>query len=223
MRPRIVLISIGIAVCVLATSRVAQAGEISGGSAILQVSHLAYFDDWLGEGPLRLTRIWAKSSGDTAADFHAGVDGRGRTLTVMSLTNGQIIGGYNPTSFTSTRGYVQSPNSDAFLFNLVSGTQYPSTRYTQYEVYNDISYGPTFGGGHDLYVDNSLSGGYSHIGYTYGDPSRFGSSSYRAEFAGSYSYSVDGLEVFTIEVVPEPATLTMLAMGFLALLSRRLK
>ena len=33
-------------------------------------------------------------------------------------------------------------------------------------MYNDVSYGPTFGAGHDLEINTT--GGYSNLGYTYG-------------------------------------------------------
>ena len=64
------------------------------------------------------------------------------------------------------------------------------------------TYGPTFGGGNDIYISSyasSNSNSYSDLGYTYSPPSghSYGSNFARSFLAGSYySFKPDEIEVF---------------------------
>ena len=68
-------------------------------------------------------------------------------------------------------------------------------------IYCGSWYGPTFGGGHDIYIYNyasSNSNSYSRLGYTYSPPSGY---SYDGTFAktflaGSYKFTPDEVETF---------------------------
>lgn len=152
---------------------------------------------------INLTRIFAKQVGNTAQDWHAAVDGQGSTFSVIEIANAGMgnmrIGGYNGTSWDSGSGWgVDATN---FLFNLDTGVKYlqERTNGTSRSTLNNANYGPTFGGGHDLYVNTNLSGGYVNIGYSYGEVSRYSTFNYRNEFAGSHSsWSIVGLETFTL-------------------------
>ena len=75
-------------------------------------------------------------------------------------------------------------------------------RYSYYKrsTYSCYSYGPTFGGGHDLragYSPNSYNY-YSNLGYTYSPPSgySYGSSFAQSFLAGSYQFNPDEVETF---------------------------
>ena len=121
-----------------------------------------------------------------------------------------------------TRGYfyiffyqlVSSPceqrsSSTAFLFSLVNNPGWgprtfkpPGEVYSyEYAVYSCSSHGPTFGGGHDIYIASEASSNphsYSFLGYTYNPPSGY---SYSHEFAysflaGSRYFQPDEVEVF---------------------------
>jgi len=63
------------------------------------------------------------------------------------------------------------------------------------------SYGPTFGGGHDLHIDdksNTNTSSYSDLGYSYSHPDyAFGSNEVTSFLAGSYNFQVLEIEVFT--------------------------
>ena len=67
-------------------------------------------------------------------------------------------------------------------------------------IYSGSNYGPTFGGGFDLYLPNSChtNSGYSNLGYTYRPPNWYRSGSYQARsvLAGSYYFTCDEYEVF---------------------------
>ena len=211
--------------CALATS-------IVGGNNLLTLSDADQLESWLGEGELVFTNIFIKDplnpSANDSLDFHAAVDGMGRTFSLIEVIDGsgnrqQLIGGYNPQSWSSGGGYNITPNDSertAFIFDLTTPQIYyqrPESWASapgSFQTYNWNGYGPAFGGGHDLVVDSSLTIGATYA-YSYGPPA-----------AGSltgiqgWSISVGQIEVFTIAAestplnpVPEPATVTLLGLG----------
>ena len=94
----------------------------------------------------------------------------------------------------------------SFLFTLYNTYGYRPQKLTLYRwryyaIYDSSGYGPTFGGGHDLYIRdyaNTYSGSYTNAGHTYYSP--YGCSGYRSYcsvFAGSYrSFTLSDIEVF---------------------------
>ena len=101
-------------------------------------------------------------------------------------------------------------DSNAFLFSLVNKPGWAPVKLPQTGKYSsrrqhsieDIpSYGPSFGGGHDIYISNYASSNrnsYSNLGYTYSPPSGYSySSTFAGTFlAGSYSFTPDEVETF---------------------------
>ena len=101
-------------------------------------------------------------------------------------------------------------DSKAFLFSLVNKPGWAPVKLPQTgkygsgktSLYFHSSYGPTFGGGHDIYLSNYASFGtnsYSNLGYTYYDPT--GGNSYGTTFtqtflAGSHRFTPDEIETF---------------------------
>jgi len=103
----------------------------------------------------------------------------------------------------SCSGYLY--DSAAFLFSLVNKPGWQPLKVHQtgsLSIYTCSSYGPTFGGGHDIYIANnaaSNTNSYSNLGDTYSPPSgySYGSSFSRSFLAGSYYYfRPDEVEVF---------------------------
>ena len=75
-----------------------------------------------------------------------------------------------------------------------------SSRRAQ-SIYSHSSYGPTFGGGHDIYISNyasSNSKSQTDLGWTYSPPSgyRYDSTFARTFLAGSRSFTPDEVETF---------------------------
>ena len=154
------------------TENLTSSAQIVGGSNLIDQAQANQIAGYLNGGSVTLTRIFSKTQGDgkVAPDFHAAADNQGRTITVYRVQyNGQqyLIGGYNPQSWNSSSSYNMTPNDadrTAFLFNLTSDfvqrqklNNDPSCPGCgQYQTYNYNGYGPTFGGGHDLYSDYSL-------------------------------------------------------------------
>ena len=68
-------------------------------------------------------------------------------------------------------------------------------------VYTNAGYGPTFGGGHDLYVANNAVGStasYANLGHTYRPPSGYGYNAVKTKnlLAGTYNYKPNEVETF---------------------------
>lgn len=97
----------------------------------------------------------ASKDGTDAASFHKHCDGKGATITIIKCQfNGSskqsIIGGFLDQSWSSTGGWLNS--SKAFIFSITNRVTCPVSIQTQ-AAYAQQSYGPTFGGGHDLCVN----------------------------------------------------------------------
>jgi hypothetical protein len=219
-------------VLVLLTAAEARAGTIIGGSDLVTPAYHAQLEAWLGEGPVDLTNIFDKAPGNTSHTFHNAVDGKGRTITVIEVTGGVpgvpvIIGGYNPLSWTSFGNYHISPvgDRDAFIFNLTAAQvryQNPTDGEGQYQTFDHSNVGPTFGGGHDIYVSGNLTIGYNYS-YSYGTQTQGVPQGYSSGIAGPNSFNslqYGRIEVFTISpaqqsAVPEPASLAIWGLGAL--------
>jgi hypothetical protein len=208
-----------------ATGGAASAGDIKGGSSLLDASRHAQLERWNGAGEFNLTKVYTLQPGDTARDFHAAVDGKGPTFTLLQVSNAlgdsYLVGGYNPQSWSSTDGWhVTERDADrtAFLFNMTVPAVYrqvpasyilPSQGSRQ--TLNDAVYGPAFGAGHDLFVNDRLDTAFSYQ-LTYGQPRDEGRSIIDRSL-GIQLADVDALELFTLSPVPEPATAALLAAG----------
>ena len=101
-------------------------------------------------------------------------------------------------------------DSNAFLFSLVNkpgwapvklpqAGKYSSRR--QYSIYDNPSYGPTFGAGHDIYISNYASSNRNsntNLGHEYSPPSEYsyGSTFAKTFLAGTYTFTPDEIETF---------------------------
>ncbi|HEY8995448.1 MAG TPA: PEP_CTERM-anchored TLD domain-containing protein [Lacunisphaera sp.] len=184
---------------------------------LLTSAYETQLEAWLGQGDLVFTNVFTKQAGDDAYDFHAAADGKGATFTLMSISGpgwwgtfdlpNQIIGGYNPQSWSSVGNWNLSPSDGertAFLYNLTSGIIQKQNLTGQgfidsglYQTYGVGFYGPTFGGGHDLYTSDSLNNGYAYNwsfgGTSSGDEIISGGPNY-----STYSlFNIGALEVWT--------------------------
>lgn len=209
------------------------AATIIGTSDLLTLGYANQIETWLGEGAIGLTRIYAKQSGHNSVNFHNAVNGQGRTIVLLEVSShSKIIGGYATTSWTNSSDYNYTSNANAFVFNLTNPTvRYHSYNFSTAETYNNSTYGPTFGNGHDIYVNSSLSGGYGY-GYAYRSTTRTGNPDI-SNMGHSYSIVGDGInassltygkiEVFTItnNPVPEPGTFFLFSFALIAIFIRR--
>jgi len=117
--------------------------------------------DWLseaGETDCKLHLLYrATRDGWRSAHFHGLCDNRGGTLTVIRSTDGFIFGGYLDQPWNSSNVYLASDRAFLFALHCYAGlppTKMPIER-TCYAAYAGASYGPTFGGGHDIYINDN--------------------------------------------------------------------
>jgi len=114
----------------------------------------------------------ASKDGQSSSHFNSKCGGKGPTVVIVLTTTGNIFGGYSAVSWGSS-GYAKSDTS--FLFRLRPSMRHYSVKKGKesYSTYRASSYGPTFGGGHDLYiVSNALSStsSYTNGGHSYDFP-----------------------------------------------------
>ncbi|RIA98262.1 hypothetical protein C1645_750435 [Glomus cerebriforme] len=131
--------------------------------------------------------------GFDAATFHQLCDYKGATLVVAKIKDSeQIIGGYNPLNWSSSRSGQYSTTNDSFLFKFDSSNLNSakigrvSSSYTSNAIYDNVSYGPTFGGGHDLYSPGNTSWCSSNNG------------TYYVSINIPSSFTIDEYEVFQV-------------------------
>ncbi|CAH3166205.1 unnamed protein product, partial [Porites lobata] len=175
-------------------------------------NHLRSLRSWLSPVARSVNSLWkrcwrASVDGWAATTFHSRCDGKGPTVTIIRVGR-YIFGGY--TSIPWASGYARyQDDSKAFLFSLVNKPGWAPFKlpqsgkysYNKNSIYFRSTYGPTFGGGHDIYISNSASSNrnsHSDLGYTYSPPSGY---SYRSTFtqsflAGSLTFTPDEVETF---------------------------
>jgi len=135
--------------------------------------------------------------GFNASAFHSKCDGKPKTLTVVkAMDSKNIFGGYFDGKWAQSGSYISSPS---WLFSLVNRYNkpvklMPST--TSSNTYVNGSYGPTWGGGHDLHINDRMQSannysspstyrtfapGYASLGVNYDNSLLAGSSHFKVE------------------------------------------
>ena len=155
---------------------------------------------WIGR-PCHFRLLYKISTdGCSAQTFHQKCDGQGATVTVLYNTNNTIFGGYLSQSWNSIGVYIN--DLSAFLFRLqYNGSSNPlkfPVSQAAYAGYGDSSYGPTFGGGNDIYTFSgniNKSGNYFPLnGYVHGT-----GNSYNLNRQNSSTITNDNLQVTDLE------------------------
>jgi hypothetical protein len=126
--------------------------------------------------------------------FHSKCDNQGATVTIIRSVNGYLYGGYTSISWTSRGTYA--PDNTAFLFTLTNPNGIPPTKYPispgKNAIYDMPSYGPTFGTGHDLYMDSNNTNGYTNFPHAFQDSTGHGNNT----FTGNRNTQAADIEVF---------------------------
>ena len=82
------------------------------------------------------------------------------------------MGGFTPFAQDGSCSYASDSSRKGFLFSLTFNEKF-KLKDGSNSIYKHPSYGPTFGGGHDLYVasgSGSGSASYCNIGSAYENP-----------------------------------------------------
>ena len=138
--------------------------------------------------------------GFTANNFHQVCDNKGPTLVIVKSNHGKVFGGFTDVAWDSTETYKNTKN--AFLFSVDRKKKYDIKPGSENSAtYSYTSYGPTFGGGHDIYIcDNSNTAGnsYAYFPYSYvcDEQVEPTGSSY---LAGAYKFTATEIEVYSVE------------------------
>lgn len=141
----------------------------------------------------------ASKHGFSAQDFHTRVADLKGTFVLIKSANGFIFGGYTEQNWSGDNVYKQDPN--AFVFSLVNKYNKPlilECCMPEYAIYCRQDYGPTFGGGHDLYVCsdcNKVKSSYSKLSHSYClDRNEDQQTTF---LAGGYNFLVSDIEVYS--------------------------
>jgi hypothetical protein len=142
--------------------------------------------------------------GFRSSNFYSKCDGKSPTLTVILTTKDFIFGGFTPIEWDSGGSYKADNSQQSFLFSVKdsrnSGPRsFPLVKSSSAILCNS-SYGPTFGGGHDIYVAdgcNERTTSYTIFGGSYQNDTGLNANQV---FTGESSFQVKEIEVFTITV-----------------------
>ena len=135
-----------------------------------------------------LKQCWGKSThGGNSHTMHSNCNGKGAWVALVTLTNGKRIAAFSPNDMNQYN-YVNT--AAATLFSLSTGKFSKATHYSQYGVYNNNAYGPTFGGGHDFHVNGAMGVGYCNFPHSYRGTAT------RDDLCGGYSISISDVQVF---------------------------
>ena len=132
------------------------------GTAFLNDEEKKLISQWIHPNKAIKFKILFSSSidGDSCSTFHYYCDGIFPTVTVVLDTSGRRFGGYSTQSWgQSSVGANNGRAPGSFIFNLSNKQKYDLIdevkSNAQKAVFRHNSYGPIFGGGHDLCIVNS--------------------------------------------------------------------
>ncbi len=156
------------------------------GSDLISLGHGLQLNAWVGKQSQVWKRCYSKKTdGGSGSTFHSKCDNKGPTLSIFKSNNGNLYGGYYSKSWVSNNNYQH--DDKAFLFSLTKTSKHKVIN-PQYAVYSGNSYGPTFGGGHDIYTSNDMSYQNTYFGHSYECPfGSAGNGSCQTYFSGQYS------------------------------------
>jgi len=168
------------------------------GDSFVPLSYQATLISWIGCFGMNLI-YKASRDGYSASVFHSICDYQGSTLVVVRSTGGYLFGGFHKGDWHSSGSYANGTiASQSFIFTLTNPYSTAPTKYhnknSTYGPYSSSSYGPTFGGGHDLHISNACttSGCYTNFPHSYNDTTGHGNNT----FTGSYNFNVSDINVF---------------------------
>ena len=140
--------------------------------------------------------------GMTSNAFHNKCNNISPTLCLFKCTKGYIFGGYAATSWTNNNEGYKSASS-SFIFTLsnihnTSPTKFQNTD-TRYSIHDYSTYGPSFGGGHDIgiFINNSYN--YSGFPHSYQDTLGKGKSIFTGDLNNNNNkFKLKEIEVFKV-------------------------
>jgi hypothetical protein len=142
--------------------------------------------------------------GFKGSTFHSKCDGQSNTVTVILTTKDFIFGGFTPIpwdSSNSSNSWKTDNSQQSFIFSVKDSRNsepkcFPLVN-SSLAIYCGSSYGPTFGGGHDIYVADGCNQNSSNtnLGHTYRNDTGLQNTEV---LNGEYHFQVKEIEVFSI-------------------------
>ncbi len=96
----------------------------------------------------------ASRNGYSAQDFHEKCDGKENTIVLVQARNGRRFGGFTEAKWDKSNEYKS--DGKGFIFSIDNKEVYYNKK-NNYGIYCYSDKGPTFGGGHDLFIDNNCN------------------------------------------------------------------
>jgi hypothetical protein len=137
-----------------------------------------------------------------ASNFHNKCDGESNTITIVLTTKDFIFGGFSSLAWDSSSQYKVDNSRKSFVFSIhnphnIKDRKFSLTNPT-YTIYCQSNYGPTFGGGHDIYVAdncNNNTNSCTYLGNSYTNDTGIASDQF---FTGERYFTVKEIEVFQV-------------------------
>ena len=150
---------------------------------------------WSGCGATKSIVLLYKANRDgfTSKAFHSHCDKKGETWTVLQDVNGNVFGGYASVSWQGEVGWVADPA--AYIFRLVNPQNIPPTKFEQTDqlsIWDRKANFPSFGGGHDIFLEINSNLSYANFPISYVDTTGKG----RGTFTGHECFKTKELEVW---------------------------
>jgi len=172
-------------------------------SKILVKKHQKDMVGFFGSKKVQLNLLYRGSrDGFTAQAFHSRCDNKGASLTVVKASGRpNIFGGYVDASWVSGNNNIQA---ESWIFSLVNNQNRPikfQCNNFNSGAYDNSSYGPTFGGGHDLHISNSMQSTSNYSSPSSYTQAASGYTGYLTQdlLAGAYNFTVEEIEVFGVK------------------------
>ena len=104
----------------------------------------------------------ASEHGFRATAFHEHCDGKKDTLVLIKNESGKVFGGYTHYPWDSNSGWVSDNSRRTYIFSMDMREKFVPQE-NQNLICRNKSYGPMFGGGHDIFIyDECNSNSNSH-------------------------------------------------------------
>ncbi|KAG4084043.1 TLD-domain-containing protein [Neocallimastix lanati (nom. inval.)] len=154
--------------------------------------------NWINENNIKCKLLYrASTNGDSPTSFHSCCDGKGPTITFIKTDDGKRIGGFTKISWSSpSNNYNYKADPDSFIFSLDTCQKLEKVGNREFAVCHYSNRGPTFGGGHDIFIFSECrtnSKSYCYPGFTYKSISTM-------KPKWKNYFKVDDYEVYLIEI-----------------------
>lgn len=162
-------------------------------------------NSWLGGSKKFILLYRATKDGFAASAFHGKCDNKGATVSIITSSEGYVFGGYAAQPWLQSSSWVRDASNKSFIFSLKNPRDGQPTKFdlnpskNTNAIYSHSSYGPTFGGGHDINcADDSNSNNTSYFNFPYSyDVNTSGLDA--KTFTGNANFTTKEIEVFQVQ------------------------